>query len=361
MSGEGEDEGEKQYEASQKKLDDARKKGEVAKSTDLTTAAVYGGILLVALSFGSTSMVGLGNILSEILGNADNFAGKLFAGSPTPFLSGLLFQVLINVAPWLGVPAVFAILSVVVQQGLVFAPTKLTPKLSKISPMSGMKNKFGRQGLFEFFKSLTKLLIYCVILGVFLNSKMNRIIGSMTLSPGMIAVELGQLVVSLMLIVLAVAAILGVIDLMWQRAEHQRKHRMSRKELTDETKQSEGDPMLKQQRRQKGIEIAMNKMLAEVPGADVIIVNPTHYAVALKWNKLSGMAPICVAKGVDEIAAKIRELAMENAIPIHADPPTARALHAGVDIGHEIQQEHYQAVAAAIRFAERIRAKVVRN
>ena len=107
----------------------------------------------------------------------------------------------------------------------------------------------------------------------------------------------------------------------------------------------------------KGISLAMNQMLAEVPKADVIIVNPTHYAVALKWDRKAGRAPICVAKGVDEIAARIREIAAENAIPVHADPPTARALHATVEIGSEIRRDHYRAVAAAIRFAEMIRKK----
>lgn len=157
-----------------------------------------------------------------------------------------------------------------------------------------------------------------------------------------------------MFIVLAVAAVLGLIDYIWQYAEHQRKNRMSRKEMTDEMKQSEGDPMLKHMRRQKGIAIAMNQMLADVPTADVIVVNPTHYAVALKWNRQSRSAPICVAKGVDEIAARIRETAIEHAVPIHSDPPTARTLFATVEIGAEISHEHFAAVAVAIRFAEDI-------
>ena len=133
---------------------------------------------------------------------------------------------------------------------------------------------------------------------------------------------------------------------------------MSRKEMTDEAKEQEGDPHVKQQRRQKGYEIAMNQMLADVPDADVVVVNPTHYAVALKWDRLQGGAPICVAKGVDDIAARIRETANENNVPIHRDPPTARALYATVDIGEQILPEHYRAVAASIRFAEKMRAKM---
>ena len=132
---------------------------------------------------------------------------------------------------------------------------------------------------------------------------------------------------------------------------------MSHKELTDEAKQAEGDPHMKQQRRQRGHEIAMNKMIAEVPTADVVIVNPTHYAVALKWDRSTPGAPECVAKGVDNVAARIREIAQENAVPIHSDPPTARALYASVNLGEEIAPEHYKPVAAAIRFAEAMREK----
>ena len=130
--------------------------------------------------------------------------------------------------------------------------------------------------------------------------------------------------------------------------------------MMDELKQSEGDPFMKRQRQQRGQEIATNRMLVDVPTADVVIVNPTHFAVALKWDRTAKQAPICVAKGTDETAARIRELAHECAVPIHSDPPTARALHAEIDIGQEIGQAHYKAVAAAIRFAEKIRKKAYR-
>ena len=132
---------------------------------------------------------------------------------------------------------------------------------------------------------------------------------------------------------------------------------MSRKEMTDEHKNSEGDPHVKAKRRQKGQEIAMNKMLIDVVTADVVIVNPTHYAVALKWEKGGGRAPVCVAKGVDEMAARIREKAAEAGVPLHQDPPTARILHASLQIGQEIATDQYKAVAAAIRFAEKMRQR----
>lgn len=245
----------------------------------------------------------------------------------------------------------------IAMRSFVVAPEKLKPKFNKISPLSNAKNKFGRSGLFEFLKSFVKLTIYTVILGAFLWAKMPQMLGSLSLSAGMATVMMLDLCVAFFVIVLLIALVMGAIDVVWQQHEHLRKNRMSHKELMDEVKQNEGDPHMKQHRRQKGYDIAMNQMLAEVPNADVIIVNPTHYAVALKWSKMPGAAPICVAKGVDEIAARIREIACENGVPIHSDPPTARALHATVEIGQEIPPDSYKAVAAAIQFAEKMRRK----
>jgi len=345
----------KQFEPTQKKLDDARKKGEIAKSNDLLTAGAYSGFLIVGAAIGSGILITLASQLMVIFDQVDDMARAIFAGSQTPFMGGVFWAVSIQVMPWFLGPMFLAILALVAQRGLVFAPSKLAPKLSRISPISGAKNKFGRNGLFEFFKSTSKLLIYGTVLGVFLTNQMPRMIATMYLTPAQVAVELGQMLMSLLFIVLIIAFTIGVVDFLWQRAEHLRKHRMSRKEMMDETKQSEGDPMMKQQRRQKAFDIAMNQMLADVPDADVVVVNPSHYAVALAWSRMPGTAPKCVAKGVDEVAARIREIAMENGVPIHADPPTARALHATVQIGDEITSDHFKPVAAAIRFAEKIR------
>lgn len=358
---EGNEDEDKQFEPTQKKLDDARKKGEIAKSNDLITAAAYGGFLIVGTAMGSAILVNLGDVLMTLLDQSDQLARLTFAGSQTPLMGGVLISVIWQVAPWFLGSAVFAMIALIAQRGLVFAPTKVAPKLSRISPISGAKNKFGRNGLFEFLKSTAKLLIYGTVMGVFLTYQMPQMISAMYLTPAMITVVLGRLVISLLLIVLIIAFTLGLIDFLWQRAEHLRKHRMSRKEMMDETKQSEGDPMMKQQRRQRAFDIAMNQMLTDVPQADVIIVNPQHYAVALSWSRLPGSAPKCVAKGVDEVAARIREIAIQNAVPIHADPPTARALHATVAIGEEVSVDHFEPVAAAIRFAEKIRKQVART
>ncbi|SMY08227.1 EscU/YscU/HrcU family type III secretion system export apparatus switch protein [Flavimaricola marinus] len=357
MSGDDSEE-DKQYDPSQKKLDDARQKGEVPKSVDLTTSAAYFGFLVVGSLAGPASILAIGATLAALLARADSFSTQVFTGSGGLFAKNMLAEMGWALAPWMVLPGVIALLSVIIQRGLVFAPSKLEPKLSRISPIKGFTNKFGREGLFEFFKSAGKLVIYSIVLGFFLTFQFPEIIGTMIMAPALIASEFLGMALQLLFIVFLVAVSIGAVDWFFQNAQHTRKNRMSRKELMDEHKNSEGDPMMKQQRRQKAVGFAMNQMLADVPDADVIIVNPTHYAVALKWERGSGRAPICVAKGVDEIAARIRELAQTHEVPVHSDPPTARLLFASVEIGDEIKPDHYRAVAAAIRFAEKVRTKV---
>lgn len=352
---EGEDNGDKQFEPTQKKLDDARLKGEVPRSADLTTAVAYGGFVVIATSVGSFLIMGLASDLRGLLSNADEISADFFEGGSQAQFGHAFTSTAAWVAPWFVVPALGVILAIIVQGAFIVTPSKLTPKLNRISLISNAKNKFGRRGLFEFFKSFTKLLVYSAILGAFLLRRAPEIVTTVTLSPSLISVALLEMSLSFLVIVLVVSASIGVLDTFWQRAEHTRKNRMSRKDLVDESKQSEGDPHMKQQRRQRGMEIAANRMLADVPGSDVVIVNPEHYAVALKWSRAPGTAPQCVAKGKGEVAARIREIANENAIPLHRDPPTARALFAAVRVGDQIQPEFFKAVAASIRFAEDMR------
>lgn len=351
-----EEDTEKEHEPTERKLDQARKKGEVPKSTDLITAAGYSGFLLAALAFGATSIAQFGTALMTLLDQADSLSTQVFEGRGAPMTAGILMQ-MTALAPWFGLPAVAAILAIVAQRSFVVAGDKLIPKLSRISVLSNVKNKFGPDGLFEFAKSTTKLVIIGWVLALFLIARRDQVLGTLHMSPGMVAATLASLLIDFVVIVLILAAMIGGVDYMWQNHAHLRKNRMSRKEIQDETKESEGDPHTKQKRRQRGQDIALNQMMQAVPEADVVIVNPTHYAIALKWDRSSGLAPICVAKGVDDVAARIREVANENGVPIHSDPPTARALFAVVDIDTEIWPEHYKAVAAAIRFAEAMRAK----
>lgn len=346
------DDQEKPYEPSQKRLDDARKKGELARSTDLNTAAGYFGFLVAVALFGQRSLANVAEVLSGLIAQADHFAkGGTAAFSP------VYREITMSIGPLFAVPAGFVVVSLILQRAIVFAPTRMAPKLNKISPLSGFKNKFGRAGLFEFAKSVGKLAIFSVLLGFFLAQNSKDLIAGSQLQPEVILVFLSQLLLKFLALVVVIAGMIGALDYLFQWAEHQRKNRMSHKDMVDEQKESDGDPHLKGKRRQKAQEIAFNQMMADVPKADVVIVNPTHYAVALKWTRGSGQVPVCVAKGVDEIALKIRAIAQENAVPIQSDPPTARALFATVELGEPIHPEHYHAVAAAIRFADAMRTK----
>jgi flagellar biosynthetic protein FlhB len=351
-----EDDDDKQHEASQQKLDQARKRGELVKSTELTAAASYLGAVIAATAFGGALVVHMGNNAIHMIGESDRLAREMFGGGSAT-AGHLMASIGISVIPWFAVPFALVLGSLVAQQAIVFAPEKLNFKAQRVSLISNFTQKFGRSGLFEFAKSFVKMVVIALLLGSYLVRRAPELLSTQNLEPVTSVQLLCDMSVGFIIIVTVFSAIIGAVDYLWQRADFMRRNRMSRQELVDEMKQSEGDPHIKAQRRQRAIAIATNTMLADVPKADVIIVNPTHYAVALKWTKGSGRAPVCLAKGVDEIALKIRETAQEAGVPIHSDPPTARALYASVEIGQEIDPRHYKPVAAAIRFAEKMRIR----
>lgn len=356
MSGGGEDSGEKSHDPTQQKLDDERKKGNVPKSTDLSATAAYFGLLTALWLAGAGAVQSSGAVLAGYLARADTLAPRHFSSGGGLSVEVFL-QAVTGLAPLFFLPFLFVTLVIVAQHAFVVAPEKILPKLNRISMIAQAKNKFGPTGLFEFAKSAAKLLVISIVLALFLMNETDRIIGLTRAAPKAIPGEMGRLAISLLLQIAIIALIIAAFDYLWQRFDHARKLRMSFQELKDEMKNSEGDPMLKAQRRRRANDIATNQMMLDVPDAAVVIVNPTHYAVALKWDRNSGGAPIVVAKGVDNVAFRIREIAADAGVPIHRDPPTARALEASVDIGCEIEPAHYHAVAAAIRFAEAIRAK----
>ncbi|QCO55696.1 flagellar biosynthesis protein FlhB [Pseudorhodobacter turbinis] len=351
---------EKEHEPSQKKLDDARKKGEIPRSADLTTAASYAGFLLAGVTVGGASLIKAGEAGAVLLGQSDRLSTMMKNGAGGS-IGGIILTFATALSAFFLLPFITAVLMVIAQRAMLFAPSKLVPKLNRISMISGAKNKFGRKGLFEFAKSAAKLFVIGFLLFTFLKYEAEGILRMMYLSPALATAMLMEKVLRFLALIALIAFSIGGIDYFWQRAEHMRSNRMSRKEMMDEHKNSEGDPHMKAKRRQKAQEIATNSMLADVATADVIVVNPTHFAVALKWDKNSRRAPICVAKGVDEIAARIREKATEAGVPLHSDPPTARLLYANLKIGEEVHPEQFRAVAAAIRFAEAMRKKMRAN
>ena len=351
------DDSDKSFDPTPQKLQKARDKGEVAKSNDLSVVAGYTGLLIALLTAGHYTAEHLGTFFVVLLDQSDEVAHLVSTGPAAAPIAGMLKGALIPVALVFALPAAAVLLSLIAQRALIFAPSKLKPKLSRISIPSNAKNKFGRGGLFEFAKSFVKLVIYGTCLALFLRANLTEILSASAAPAQSSILLMMNLLFRFLFIVIAIALAIGIVDYLWQYAEHIRKNRMSRKEIQDETKDAEGDPHVKQQRRQRAQEIATNQMMADVPDADVVIVNPTHFAVALRWSRATGTAPVCVAKGVDEIAAAIRSTAGQAGVPIHSDPPTARALHASVEIGQEIAEEHYRPVAAAIRFAEAIRKR----
>lgn len=347
---------EKEFDPTETKLAEQRRKGEVPRSTDLNTAAAFLGLLLAGALSGQTALRELGTLGVVILGQADRLA-PLMTDRVIPPMGGILAKVGLATLPLFALPLVLVIGSVALQRALIFAPEKLQPQMSRISLIANAKQKFGPEGLFEFAKSAVKLGVITALLWVFLVRNLELILGSMTLSAAIATSEMLSMLLRFLTLVFVLWLVLGALDYLWQRAQHLRRNRMSHQEMRDELKQSEGDPHAKGERRRRGREIASNRMLDNVASASVVIVNPTHYAVALKWSPQSPGAPVCVAKGVDEIAARIRERAKAAGVPIHSDPVTARALYATVKLEAEVRPEHYAAVAAAIRFAETMRAR----
>lgn len=349
---EDQDKDAKQFEPTEQRLRKARERGDLPRSTELNAAAMYAGAWLafgIGAVFAVKSWLGMA---TRIIGSDGWPIGPVFAlGSALGQFAALAVMLLA------AVPMVFILLALIAQRGLVFSPGKLALDFSRINPMKHTAQKFGVSGLMTFAISLGKSVLVCLG-GFYLFRSLFLMLENAGLSGGTAWVAgLGMILQRAFLLALVVSAGFAVVDLLWKNLEHRRKNRMTRQEMQDEYKESEGDPHLKAARRQKAVDIAMSKMLGDVESADVVIVNPTHYAVALKWNRGSGRAPVCVAKGVDEIAARIRERAATHQVPVWSDPPCARALHATVKLGEEIRRDHFAAVAAAIRFAEKMRER----
>jgi flagellar biosynthetic protein FlhB len=271
----------KPYEATPRKLEEARKKGEIARSTDLTATAAMVGFLILTLWPGGGAVMQVANLGRALLERADSFAAWP-RGADAP-LGDLVLRALVPaLAPVALLPAAAVLLALVALRGLVFAPSRLAPKLQKISPIANAKQKFGPHGLFEFAKSATKLVIFGVVLWLYLAARLPEMMTALALDPGQVTRLLVRATVEFLVLVALVMAAVGAVDYVYQHFEHLRRQRMSHQELRDEVKSAEGDPYLKQARRSRAEALATNQMLADVPKAAVVIVNPTHYAVALR-------------------------------------------------------------------------------
>jgi flagellar biosynthesis protein FlhB len=358
MSGEGDSGGggEKTFDPTPQRLAEARRKGDIPRSNDVSAAAIYLGFLAVVLTVGAFAMDRAASVLMIFIAQPDRLMGHVLGPGGPGLTLAVLSDALRALAPFFVVPIVAVVASLAGQQAITFSGEKLAPRLSRISVLKNAGQKFGPTGLVEFAKSLVKLGAIAAALFVYLSGDLDRMIGATRSDPRVTGALMMQSLVVLLGVTAIIAVAIAGVDLVWQRFDHARRLRMSYQDLKDEAKQAEGDPYMKAQRRSRAQAIATNRMLLDVPKADVVIVNPTHYAVALQWSRAKGSAPVCVAKGEDEIALRIREIAATANIPVRSDPPAARALHASVEIGREIAPEHYRAVAAAIRFSDRLRA-----
>lgn len=358
MAENDEDQGqEKSFEPTHKKLEDAREQGNVPQSKDVHAAASYLGLMAALVTVGSASAVAFGKATVPFIGAVDQLHGRILGPGGLWLSATMVGWAALAVLPLFLVPAAAVVASLVAQQAVAFSADKLKPKVSRLSPISNAKQKFGPTGLVEFAKSATKMSLIGLGAWVWLVAETPRMIGMVAADARRMPGELGATLLSLLTVIAAITVSIGAVDLLWQRYDHARKLRMSHEDMKRESKETDGDPYMRMSRRRRAEEIATNRMLLDVPKADVVIVNPTHYAVALKWSRTPGSAPVCMAKGVDEVAASIRAKAAEAGVPIHRDPPTARSIHAMVRIGHEVLPEHYRAVAAAIRFSSEMRRK----
>ncbi len=356
--GEGDQGQEKSHEATPERLDKARREGDVAQSRDVNAAASYLGFYLALAVLGAGAAGKLTFSLLQVIKHPDDVGRLAFdADRGSDFIVSLITQSLAGVAPFFLLPAVATLCALIAQRAIAFAPSKIKPKLSRLSVIANAKKKYGTDGLVEFAKNSVKLLFVFILFGFFFAQRFSSIpLDARLPATNLPASLLKEGVVFVGVIVLFSVA-LATIDLPWSRHTHAKRLRMTYEDLKKESKENEGDPEMKRSRRERAQNTANNTMLRDVPDADVVIVNPTRYAVALQWQRDKGRAPICVAKGINEFAGRIREVAAIAGVPIKSDPPTTRAIYASVEVGEEIKREHYAAVAAAIHFADVIKAK----
>jgi flagellar biosynthetic protein FlhB len=238
----------------------------------------------------------------------------------------------------------------VIQTGLVFSPEKLAPDFQKLSLTAGFKRLFSIDGLMQFLKSLVKVMLTGALAYWVVSPHLNELEHLAELDPLSTLVFALDLVKRLFFAVTAFLVVVAGADWLWQRQRFMSKMRMTKEELKEDFKQSEGDPHIRARQKQLRVERARRRMMAQVPKATVVVMNPTHYAVALKYDTAEAPAPLCVAKGLDTLALKIREIAEEAGVPVLEDPPLARALYAAVEIDDIIPPAHYEAVAKIVGF-----------
>lgn len=352
------DEASKTEEPTPKKLQDARKKGQIPQSKEIGSFAVLAGLALVVALVAPFVLPITFEHLRAIVEQSGSIS--LDHGTTADVMSSVTYGVLISLAP---IFAVFIVLALAVQLGQVgflLSTEPITPKLSKISPIAGAKRLFSMKSLVEFLKGLAKISIVGVIAYIAARPEFDRLEAMIQLETIDILLEVQVIVVRILIGVLVVLFVIAALDYAYQYYEHIKQNRMTRQEVRDEHKQAEGDPHVKARLRQIRTERARRRMMASVPTADVVVTNPTHFAVALKYDEDQMAAPVVVAKGADDVAFRIRTVANENDVPIVENKPLARALFDSVEIDDPIPAEHYQAVAKVISYVYKLKGKMTK-
>jgi flagellar biosynthetic protein FlhB len=238
----------------------------------------------------------------------------------------------------------------IIQQGVLFTTKKLAPDPSRINPAEGFTRLFGIDGIANFIRSFLKVLLVIAVAWWVLAPHAGQVPNLVGMAPAGILAYSASVGTNLIFAVVALLAVIGIIDFVWQRQRHMQRLKMTKEELKEDFRQNEGDPHIKARQRSIRMQRARQRMIQNVPKATVVVMNPTHYAVALRYEQGATPAPECVAKGMDDVALRIREVAEEAGVPIIEDPPLARALYAAVEIDQIIPTDHYEAVAKIIGF-----------
>ncbi|HEX7725823.1 MAG TPA: flagellar biosynthesis protein FlhB [Rhizomicrobium sp.] len=354
-----EDKSSQTEEPTQRRLDEAEKHGDIVKSTEVTTFIVLlGGTLSIAI-FGHSTALNFTHSFQMFLEQPDQMA--VDSSSVLSLFRHILLAMAVLLGPIFAVLAAMGAGSHIVQHRPSISFERIAPDFSKLSPLSGLKKMFGMDGVINLGKGLIKIAIIGTVLWTVLWPERGHLEALLTHGPAQIASDMIYLIMKLLIATLSILAVIAVLDYALMRFRFLQRNRMSKQEIKEEYRQTEGDPAVKAKVKQIRQERSRRRMMAAVPQATVVIMNPTHYAVALKYESGKMAAPVCVAKGVDALALKIRAVAEENDVPVVENPPLARALYATVEIDEPVPAEQYKAVAQVIGYVMKLTGKIRAN
>lgn len=354
--------GEKTEEPTAKKKEDTRKDGKVAKSKELSSGVELIALFLI-LKFWIGSMgqkfMEMFNIIYEKFDEYTTFwGGNISDGDYTILFRGVFTKILILLLPFFAVGMVISIVVNMLQFKFKVSTKPLKPKFSKLNPVSGMKRLFSAEKLMELFKSILKVLLITYVVHSTIKDDWVYLFKFYEMPLNQALELIGNIVINLGLKISLFFLVIAFVDLAYQRYKFHKDIKMTKQEVKDEYKNSEGDPQIKGKIRQKMREVSQRRMMQDLTKADVVITNPTHFAVAIKYTPEEHSAPIVVAKGADYLAQKIKGIARENNIEIVENKPLARMLYANVDVGQEVPPELYQAVAEVLAFVYKLQNRL---